>query len=38
MMRRHVPEKATDEIIGSPGGATGNEAAGVRRGLFQHGA
>ena len=23
MMRRLVPEKATDEIIGSPGGATG---------------
>jgi len=37
-MRRHDPEKATDEIIGSPGGATSNEAAGVRRGLFQHGA
>ncbi|MEI7881519.1 MAG: hypothetical protein WCI95_11660, partial [bacterium] len=37
-MRRHVPEKATDEITGSPGGATSNGAAGVRRGLFQHGA
>jgi len=38
MMRRLIPEKATVEIIGSPGGATSNGAAGVRRGLFQHGA
>jgi len=38
MMRRHAPEEETGKIIGSPGGATGNEAAGVRRGLFQHGA
>jgi len=38
MMRRLVPEQATEWIIGSPGGATSNGAAGVRRGLFQHGA
>jgi len=38
MMRRLVPDQVTEKIIGSPGGATGNEAAGVRRVLFQHGA
>lgn len=34
----HDPEQVTGEITESPGGATSNGAAGVRRGLFQHGA
>lgn len=37
-LRRHDPEQVIEKIKGSPGGATSNEAAGVRRGLFQHGA
>jgi len=34
-MRRHDPEKATDEIIGSPGGATCSGADSGPVGLFQ---
>jgi len=34
-MRRHDHEKATKKIIGCPGGATSNGAAGAAVGLFQ---